>query len=105
MGNNEKKLKHYHRLADVALRTLATILAVLFAYVLASGRLTPIMKTYITGLWLLILSGVIVSGISLLSGEKVIPVAKWGAIVGILLMFITIGVMILFLSAIMFSMP
>lgn len=104
MINDKERLQHYHRLADVALRTLATILVVLFAYILSSGRLTTALKTYVTGIWLLILFGVIASGISLLSGE-IIPVAKWGAICGIILMFVTIAVMILFLSAIMYAMP
>lgn len=105
MENDEKKLQHYHRLADVALRTLATILAVLFAYVLASGQLASVMKIYVTGIWLLILFGIIPSGISLLSDENTISVAKWGAVCGIVIMFATIAVMILFLSAIMYSMP
>lgn len=105
MRNDEKKLKNYHRLANAALTTLATILAVLFGYVLTSTQLNPETKTNITGIWLLIFSGIIASGISLLCGEKVIPVAKWGAICGIIIMFATIAVMILFLSAIMYSMP
>jgi hypothetical protein len=105
MENEKKKVSHYHRLADVSLRTLSTVLAVLFAYVLASARLSPELKTYVTGIWLLILFGIISSGISLLSDEKTVSFAKWGAIIGIFLMFITIAVMILFLSAIMYSMP
>jgi hypothetical protein len=105
MGNNEKQLQRYHRLADVALRTLATILAVLFAYVLASGQLTSVMKIYVTAVWLLILFGIVFSGISLFCGKKEIRVAKVGAHISVLLMFITIAVMILLLSAIMYSMP
>ena len=105
MGNNQKQLQRYHRLADVALRTLATILAVLFAYVLASGQLTSIMKIYVTIVWVLILFGIILSGVSLLCGENLIPVAKWGAICATVIMFITIAVMIVMLSAVMFSMP
>jgi len=63
------------------------------------------MKIYVTAVWVLILFGIIVSGMSLLCGEKAIPVAKWGAICGIIIMFITIAVMIVLLSAIMYSMP
>lgn len=105
MENDEKKLQYYHRLANVALRTLATVLAVLFAYVLASTQLSPKSKTDITGIWLLILCGMIASGISLLSSEKEMRFAKAGAYLGFFLMFITIGVIIVFLSRIMYSMP
>ena len=105
MGKDEKKLAQYHRLANVALRTLTTVLAVLFAYVLASGQMTSIAKTSVTGISVLMLFGIIFSGISLLCDEKVIPVAKWLAICGFIIMFVTIGVMIVFLSGIMYSTP
>ena len=105
MKNDEKKLQYYHRLAKVALTTLVTLLTVLFAYVLVSTQLSPKSKTDITGIWLLILSGIITSGISLLSTKKEIRFAKWGAMLGFIIMFLTIGVMILFISGIMYSMP
>jgi len=105
MDNDEKKIQNYHRLADVTIRTLATILAVLFAYVLASPQLNPILKISVTSIWLLILLGIIASSISLFSGEKEIRIAKAGAYIGIILMLSTIVAMILFLSAIMYSMP
>ena len=105
MPKDAKELARFHRLADVALRTLGTILAVLFAYVRASRQMASAMKNYVTSVWLLILFGIIASGISLFCAEKEIRVAKAGAYMAILIMFGTIAAMILLVSGIMYSMP
>lgn len=103
MKPDEKELQRLHRLADVSLRTMTTVLALLFAYVLASKEITETLKIYITVVWVLILFGDTMAGISLFCGEKEIRLAKAMAYVSIILMFVTIGFMIVLLSAVMYS--
>lgn len=101
--DDKEELKQFHRLTDVSLRTMTTVLALLFAYVLASRDIPETLRIWITAVWVTILIGDILAGIGLLCGEKEIRVARGMAYVSLIIMFFVIALMIVLLSWVMYS--
>ena len=70
LQDESKSLDMYQRLADVSLRTSATVLAILFAYTFAVGTSASLeFKTFLIGVGLVLLISV-VSGVFCLIGRK-----------------------------------
>lgn len=102
-GTQEKELKHYQRLADISLRTLATVLAIIFAYVFSSGKIEIIGKVFVIAVILIILLGVIFSCFALYGQALEVRIVKWSAIISNLLMIIAICLMFILLMWILLT--
>jgi hypothetical protein len=100
----EKELEQYQHLADISLRTLATILTIIFAYVFAStGKIEPTGKVFIVTVVFIIILGVIFSCIALYGKLPEVRYVKLFSVVATFLMIVSICVMFVFLTWILFS--
>ena len=100
----EKEIGNYHRLADVALKTCATILAIIFAYTFSIGKMPEGFFLLVSGLGLLILISILCSIISLILFKKEqLSIIKWLGIISVVLMFIAIFFMLVLLAAALYQ--
>jgi hypothetical protein len=93
----------YHRLADVSLRTSATVLAILFAYTFAIGANSSMeFKSVIVGIGLVLLFSIVFSIICLFVRSE-IGIIRGLAITSTALMVFGIGLMFILLVYALFG--
>jgi hypothetical protein len=93
----QEELEQYHHLADIAIRTLATILAIIFAYVF-SGEVESIGKLFVLTVTFTIIIGIIFSVVALYGKISAVGIVKWCAIIATVIMTLVICMMFIFLS-------
>lgn len=101
----EKEIELYHRLADVSLRTSATILTIIFAYTFAVGQLPSSIKFFIIGISVVMLFSIAFSAIALYGLRQDIRLVKGLTIISTVLMIGAIALMVLLLAWILGTMP
>lgn len=97
-----EELDQYHRLADIAIRTLSTILAILFAYVF-SGKVESVGKFFVLSLAFVIIVGIIFSVVALYGRISKVRIVKWCSIIATITMILVICMMLVFLAWILLS--
>jgi len=96
------ELDQYHHLADIAVRTLSTILAILFAYVF-SGKVETMAKVFVLIVAFTIIIGIIFSVVALYGKISEVRIVKWCAIIGTVTMILVICFMLAFLAWILLT--
>lgn len=102
MSKEKNDYDKYMRILDITLRTCATMLSIVFAYTLASQKISLVLQVWVTILIVFLTVTILISGIGIIFGRRSEPnTLKALALISFgMMVFLIIGMLILLLLTI-----